>query len=212
MDTAGAFLLGSALSYVKQRRRAELHADVAQRGKLASFAAVSWRDFEQVVGEYFRRRGFAVAETGGGGADGGVDLVVTRGSDRYLVQCKQWKALRVGVETVRELYGVIAAKRAAGGFVVTSGAFTDEAKRFAAGREIELINGEQLAGAIRQQAALPRIEPTALPAAAPRVQPQLTCPKCNASMVLRTAKTGSHAGESFWGCSRFPDCRGTRPA
>lgn len=29
-------------------------------------------------------------------------------------------------------------------------------------------------------------------------------------MVLRTAKRGSHAGNRFWGCSRFPDCRGIR--
>jgi restriction system protein len=206
------FIVGSAVSYIKQRKRAALHADVAQRGKLAPFAQMSWQDFERVVGEYFRRRGFAVAETGGGGADGGVDLVLSRGTDRYVVQCKQWRAWRVGVEPVRELYGVITAKRAAGGFVVTSGTFTDEAKRFAEGREIELINGEQLAGAIRQQAAAPRIEPTAVSSAAPPAQAQPTCPKCNAAMVLRTAKTGSRAGESFWGCSRFPECRGTRPA
>jgi restriction system protein len=113
---------------------------------------------------------------------------------------------------VRELYGVIAAERAAGGFVVTSGTFTDEARRFAEGREIELINGEQLAGAIRQQAAAPRIEPTLRAVAAPPAQVQPNCPKCNSAMVLRTAKTGSRAGESFWGCSRFPECRGTRPA
>ena len=33
------------------------------------------------------------------------------------------------------------------------------------------------------------------------------CPKCGSEMVLRTAKKGAHAGEQFWGCSRFPDCR-----
>lgn len=32
------------------------------------------------------------------------------------------------------------------------------------------------------------------------------CPKCGAEMVQRTGKNGP-----FWGCSRFPDCRGTRP-
>ncbi|PKO02867.1 MAG: hypothetical protein CVU43_05930 [Chloroflexi bacterium HGW-Chloroflexi-5] len=26
-------------------------------------------------------------------------------------------------------------------------------------------------------------------------------------MVLRTTKKGAHAGEKFWGCSRFPECR-----
>lgn len=205
------FLVGAAVAYFKQRKRAALHDDVAKRGKLAPFADMSWQDFERVVGEYFRRRGFAVAETGGGGADGGVDIALTRGSDRYLVQCKHWRALRVGVEPVRELYGVIHAGRSAGGFVVTSGSFTDEAKRFAEGREIELIDGAALAGAIRQQAAPTRIEPT-LGSIGETANAAPACPVCKAPMQLRKASRGASAGQAFWGCSRFPACRGTRPA
>ena len=44
-------------------------------------------------------------ETGGQGADGGIDLVLRKGSERFLVQCKQWRAYKVGVNVVRELYG-----------------------------------------------------------------------------------------------------------
>jgi hypothetical protein len=29
-------------------------------------------------------------------------------------------------------------------------------------------------------------------------------------MHQRTAKIGPHAGQSFWGCSGYPDCKGTR--
>jgi restriction system protein len=36
------------------------------------------------------------------------------------------------------------------------------------------------------------------------------CPKCGSPMVLRTARKGSRAGQQFWGCSRFPHCRGVR--
>lgn len=36
------------------------------------------------------------------------------------------------------------------------------------------------------------------------------CPKCSAVMVRRTIKTGSKAGEEFWGCSAFPSCSGVR--
>jgi restriction system protein len=28
-------------------------------------------------------------------------------------------------------------------------------------------------------------------------------------MALRTAKTGSKAGSQFWGCTKYPDCKGT---
>ena len=65
--------------------------------------------------------------------DGGIDLVLSKGSEKFLVQCKQWKAFKVGVTVVRELYGVMAAKGAAGGFVVSSGRFTDDATAFASG-------------------------------------------------------------------------------
>ena len=36
------------------------------------------------------------------------------------------------------------------------------------------------------------------------------CTKCNSVMVLRTARKGPKADSQFWGCSRFPSCRGTR--
>jgi ssDNA-binding Zn-finger/Zn-ribbon topoisomerase 1 len=33
------------------------------------------------------------------------------------------------------------------------------------------------------------------------------CPKCGSKMALRTAKRGSLAGESFYGCTTYPKCR-----
>jgi DNA-binding helix-hairpin-helix protein with protein kinase domain len=38
-----------------------------------------------------------------------------------------------------------------------------------------------------------------------------SCPRCRTPMVRRTARHGLHAGKPFWGCRRFPRCRGTRP-
>lgn len=36
------------------------------------------------------------------------------------------------------------------------------------------------------------------------------CPICGASMVRRTARKGKRAGSQFWGCSKYPSCKGTR--
>jgi four helix bundle suffix protein len=36
------------------------------------------------------------------------------------------------------------------------------------------------------------------------------CPNCGRPMVLRTARKGQKAGQPFWGCSGYPDCKGTR--
>ena len=37
------------------------------------------------------------------------------------------------------------------------------------------------------------------------------CPQCGTLMALRTAKTGKNAGSQFWGCTKYPDCKGTTP-
>src|SRR5437867_12974393 len=103
-----------------------------------------------LVGEAFRLQRYAVMETGRSGPDGGVDLVLTKGGEKFLVQCKQWKAFKVGVDVVRELYGVMAARGATGGFVVTSGRFTDDATAFASGRNVKLVDGPKLRGLIQQ--------------------------------------------------------------
>lgn len=216
------FLIGAAVSAIRRRQAGQLHDAAASRAD--GVAQMTWREFETLVGEYFRRQGFTVADNGGGGPDGGVDVLLQKGSDRYLVQCKHWRALRVGVEPVRELYGVMAAQRVAGGFVVTSGSFTDEARRFAEGREIELIEGKTLQRGVRAQAAqaaasratgqraMPAQPAEPVPALEPAVGSVPNCPLCSAPLTLRQARNGSAPGKQFWGCSRYAQtkCRGTR--
>jgi four helix bundle suffix protein len=36
------------------------------------------------------------------------------------------------------------------------------------------------------------------------------CPFCGRPMALRTARQGARPGAQFWGCSAYPECRGTR--
>ena len=36
------------------------------------------------------------------------------------------------------------------------------------------------------------------------------CPRCHSAMRLRTATKGNNAGHKFWGCSKYPRCKGTR--
>jgi restriction system protein len=197
-----AFLVGAVISFVRQRRQGELHAQVAARPGRDALESMTWREFEGLAAEVFRRQGYRVAERGGDGPDGGVDLELHMGSDKYLVQCKQWKVSKVGVATVRELYGVMTAERAVGGFVVASGDFTDDALQFAEGRSIKLVSTQSLLKMIAQnQGTAARAEPVD---AAPN------CPKCGSKMVQRTAKKGDKAGAKFWGCSQYPACRGIR--
>jgi restriction system protein len=200
-------LFGAAASAFGRHERQALLSKAATGHTGSIVDGMSWQQFEKLVGEALRQQGYRVAETGGGGADGGVDLVVTRGSEKFLVQCKQWRALKVGVTVVRELYGVMAAKGAAGGFVVTSGSFTADASDFATGRNVTLIDGPALAKWI-QSARAPKAAPTSNTPKAAVLAP--SCPFCDKLMVERVAGRGANAGNAFWGCSDFPRCKGTR--
>lgn len=207
-----AFGLAALISWVRSVKHRKLYESVKSRSDVASLNEMTWEDFEILVGEHFRRKGFEVSQQGGSGPDGGIDLVLRRGSEKHLVQCKQWKAYKVGVQPVREFYGIMAAAGAAGGFFVTSGIYTDDAKTFVQGLNLELIDGKKLKAMI---SAVEKKEPapftqerldivTASPSAAP------ACPKCGAEMKTRVARQGVNAGKEFWGCSAFPKCNGTR--
>ncbi|MDW7712493.1 MAG: restriction endonuclease [Deferrisomatales bacterium] len=207
------FLLGAGISAYRAHQRRQLYGQGRGEQGMSLIDGMTWREFEMLVGEGFRQRGFSVAETGGGGADGGIDLVLTKRRERFLVQCKQWRARRVGVAVIRELFGVMAAKGATGGFVVTSGTFTSDAQDFAAGRNIELVDGVGLSVMLKRgRSAAPVVagDEAASRTSVSENAPPL-CPRCNTSMVRRVAKRGASAGEAFWGCTKYPACRGTRP-
>ena len=116
---------------------------------------------------------------------------------------------------VRELYGAMTAKGAAGGFVVTSGRFTEDATEFAAGRNITRINGPRLHGLLTQNKSARSTvnQPAARAVKAPVLPVPSAVPACPAfgdAMKRRTAKRGVNSGDEFWGCVQYPVCRGTR--
>ena len=211
-----AFALGAMVSVVKGRKHSKLHNTVAGAPDRTVLESMSWREFEGLTAEVFRRKGFKVIERGGAEPDGGVDVELRMGSDKYLVQCKQWKSLKVGVATVRELYGVMAAEGAVGGFVVASGDFTPDALSFAQGRAIKLVGTSEMLRMVadtRKEKASVLIPPAKLnQVGPPTAEVNPVCPKCRAPMVLRSSKKDGADGKTFWGCSTFPGCRGTLKA
>ena len=146
-----AFLLGAMASLIFNFKRTRLYDKTSRSESRNSLDNISWQDFEFLVGEYFRRRQFSVRETKSG-ADGGVDLVATKGMEKYLIQCKHWKAYKVGVNVIRELLGVMVGVGATGGFVVTSGEFTKDAIHFAKANHILLLDGKELLNNITSSA------------------------------------------------------------
>ena len=204
----GILLMLAVASIVERHRRKRLVSAAAGESAADVIRAMRWQDFEVLVSEAFRAQGYRVTETGGGGADGGVDLELRKDGSTILVQCKQWRAFKVPVNVVRETYGIVAAEGADAGLVVTSGVFTAEAVRFAEGRNIRLIDGPKLLALLGDApAGSPTIPVSARPDTV-KVAP--ACPRCGAQMRLRQARRGAHAGNEFWGCTAWPECRGIR--
>ena len=135
------FLIPAPVALINALRRRRL---LNSQTGIAAIRSMSWRNFERLVGEAFRRQGLSVEERGGSAADDGEELA----------------RMVAAVQEERRV------ERAAGR------GFTPSRQRFVFGK---------------------------------------ICPICGEAMVKRIATRGPSAGASFWGCSRFPTCRGTLP-
>src|SRR6266849_11044510 len=139
--------------------------------------AMSWREFEDLVAAIYQAKGYAVEPRGGDSPDGGIDLIVRKDNQRWIVQCKHWRDRWVGERPLRELLGVVTANGAAGGVLVACGVFDERALAFAKGTEkLELIGGDQLRllmGDLVQSRSL-----------------DMRCPNCGSEMRERTGRFG----------------------
>ncbi len=216
------FCFIGGLAFLNTKRKAKL---VDRQADINSIRSLSWKQFEELVGEIGRRKGYQVIKNIGGGADGGVDVRFKKDGNLVLVQCKNWKAQKVNVKVVRELYGVMAAEGAHGGLVVTAGTYTKDALDFAKGKSIDLIDGQKLEKMVAEvcrgegqfQTSKDKMirEAKRQPSQGnqydtlvhPAHTVQKICPSCGSDMVKRVAKKGSNIGNQFWGCSAFPKCR-----
>jgi restriction system protein len=101
---------------------------------------ITVNDFEELVGEGFRRRGYGVSENRRGGTIRHIDLMLTKNTALFFVQCKLWHDKNVDEYVIRELHAIVSDKGANGGCVVTSSNFTDAARLFATSCGITLID------------------------------------------------------------------------
>ncbi len=106
--------------------------------------ALTPSEFEEYVADrLFTQRGYQV-ENMRDTKDGGIDVLVTdRLGQKAIVQCKRYRGT-VGAGVVRELYGTMIHEGATYAYLVTSGAISNDARRWAMGKPMELIDGAQL--------------------------------------------------------------------
>jgi restriction system protein len=115
-------------------------------------------EFEAYIARLFVRQGYHVTnvrET----KDGGVDILLTDERGRQaVVQCKRYRQ-NVGEPALRDLYGTMVHAGATHAFLITTAGFSDEARLWARGKPITLIDGSRLVQLARtepEQAPLQR--------------------------------------------------------
>jgi restriction system protein len=125
-------------------------------------------EFVRVIERAFESRGFHVIERGLSGArgDGAVDIELRKGRETYLVHCRHWRTGKVGVEAVRDVHALVDHCRCKGGFLVTTGRFAADAKRYAHGLPVELVDGAMLVSMMERTGNAPAAA-LATPAAEP---------------------------------------------
>lgn len=167
--------------------------------------------FELLVGEIFRRAGYTVEISAATAQGDSIDLTLRRDAETILVQCKHWKTSRVTEREVREFYGTMTGNGAPRGIFVTAGSFSRDAREFAEGKGIDLMDraaleestaaiarpGENFCGItdwVEEFAANARI-----------FDPE--CPICQGTMVVRHNRA---SGAPYWSCRNHPRCPGRR--
>jgi restriction endonuclease Mrr len=108
---------------------------------------MSPRDFEVLVAEVYEKQGYVV-RLGPGSRDEGVDIEATKAAatstERIVIQCKHQQQ-NVGRPVAQQLWGVISADPGiTRGVLATSSGFSSEARGFAEGKRLTLIDGLQL--------------------------------------------------------------------
>jgi restriction system protein len=173
------------------------------------FAAIEWRRFEAVVEALFAQAGFST-KAQSHGADEGVDIWLYSanhpdGTPVSVVQCKHWQGRAVGVDKIRELRGVMAARNVQRAQFATTSTFTPDAIAFGRLNGINLLDVGGLLGLIATRT--PAQQQALLDVAYEGDYWRPTCVNCGVKMVERTRADGG----AFWGCINFPrGCRKTQ--
>lgn len=137
----GAALLALLILRRSRARRALWNAADELRSP-QDLMALSPRAFEELAVELYSALGHQARRTGASG-DHGVDVVVkAKNGEKWVVQCKRWRG-NVGEPVIRDFYGVLHHEKADKGMVITAGGFTQQARAWARGKPLTLVDGKQ---------------------------------------------------------------------
>lgn len=180
------------------RKNTSLSRDAWSPGLLER---IDQKRFEFLAAAYFETLAFR-PELTQKGPEGLVDIRLYAPNEMragIIAHCRAWSTLPVGVKEVRELNAVMIFERVTEGAVVAAGTFAREARDFAQGRNILLIDGADLVAKIRCLPAAKQQELLQYANDGDLATP--TCGTCGMKMVRMQHKSDE---QPYWDCVRHP--------
>src|SRR6185312_1746868 len=145
--TVAIVALGSLFLFLKvsavRKKMAKMRAL-----RISDIDSMSGYVFEQYVANVLRSRGFQTQVTKGSG-DSGVDVIASKGTTRYAIQCKRY-AQPVPRNAVSDAVAGMAFYKCTAAMVVTNSHFTPGAKALAESNSCVLVDRDTLAGWISE--------------------------------------------------------------
>ena len=172
-------------------------------------------EFEKLISILFQQRGYTHVEAEE--SNDSVDIILKINGAKTFVQYKHWREYEIDVAVLEAFDAVMEEESVREGIIITTGLFTQEALDYSHAKHILLINGVDLSLMVNTLGELNEEDSHAKDCDTeesndnpveemPELEP--LCPICSCEMIKRTARKGKNAGNTFWGCSQFPNCRG----
>jgi len=163
--------------------------------------AMNPREFEILCLKLFSQMGYDVEETPYVG-DSGSDGFLYKDGRKYVLQCKRVQG-SVGEPILRDLFGTMHHNGCQSAIVVTTGRVSTQARVWSKGKNIHIVEMEELLKLINSYFREGEVIPTDFQATG--TQFFGPCPQCGNELRRITGRRGS-----FIGCRCYPACKYTR--
>jgi hypothetical protein len=146
-DTKPPALGGRTAQVETPPSRASRHDN---ESSLAILQRLTWEDYRAVIAALFRREGYDVVTEKGPDADV-IDLLISRGQVRMVVNCRLRQASPTDSTAVLDMAAAARRYRVDGAFLISDGVFTPDAWASASRRGVTLIDRLMLLAMITER-------------------------------------------------------------
>lgn len=133
----------------REREQEEKRIRILREGESEKLKVMNPHDFEWYIADLFKLKGFDTEVTKRSG-DGGKDIILRRGDEIRIVECKRYNSPKVTRPDVQKFHSALIDMNAKEGYYVTTGRFTKPAEEYVLDKPIHLIDESKLLDLIEE--------------------------------------------------------------